>query len=142
MAVLPGQTVRVDFIGTLDDGAQFSNSYIVGEPFEFTVGSGTMLKAFEDAVCKLSPGEEVSIRIPCEQAYGVYDESLIETVPAHRFPEAESLPIGQYIVMGSNQGDIRMRVLKIEDGLIYFDHNHELAGEALNFEIKLVEVVG
>jgi FKBP-type peptidyl-prolyl cis-trans isomerase 2 len=37
---------------------------------------------------------------------------------------------------------MRVKVLKIEDGRIYFDHNHELAGKALNFYIKLVDIVG
>ena len=140
--VKDGQTVKVDFVGKLANGAEFSNSYLVGEPFQFTIGDGTMLKAFEDAVRALDVGGEVHVRIPFEEAYGPYDESLIERVPVSMVPNAENVPVGQFIVFETPEESIRVRVLKFEDGWIYLDHNHELAGEDLLFDITLVEVVG
>ena len=138
--VSAGDQVQVEFVGTLDDGSEFSNSYLVEEPFEFVVGSGEMLPAFERAVCALAPGEETNIRIPAEEAYGLYDESLVERVPVSMFPNAFKLPLGGYIEIPVGEEELRVKVLKIEDGWIYFDHNHELAGKALNFYVKLVEV--
>ena len=38
-----GQTVKVDFVGKLANGAEFSNSHLVGEPLRFTLGEGVML---------------------------------------------------------------------------------------------------
>ena len=138
--VQEGQKVKIEFVGTLDDGSEFSNSYLVEEPFEFIVGSGEMLPAFERAVCGLEPGQETQVRITAEEAYGLYDESLIERVPVAMFPNAFQLPIGEHIEIPVGDDEMRVRVLKIEDGWVYFDHNHELAGKALNFYIKLVEV--
>lgn len=137
-----GDQVRVHFVGTLDNGSEFSNSFLVEEPFEFIIGSGEMLPAFEQAVCGLKPGEETTVRIPAEQAYGNYDESLVEKVPVALFPNAFKLPVGEYIEIPVGDDEMRVKVLKIEDGRIYFDHNHELAGKALNFYIKLVDIVG
>lgn len=137
-----GQRVKVDFVGKLKNGAEFSNSYLVGEPFEFTVGDGTMLAAFEDEVRKLGVGEETSVRIPFAQAYGPYEESLIERVPVSLFPNAQDLPVGQFIVVETPEESLRVKVLKQEAGWVYLDHNHELAGEDLLFDIKLVEIVG
>jgi len=136
-----GDQVRVHFVGTLDNGSEFSNSYLVEEPFEFVVGSGEMLPAFERVVCTLKPGEETRVRIPAEEAYGAYDESLIEKVPVAMFPQAFKLPIGEYIEIPLGDDEMRVKVEKIENGWIYFDHNHELAGQALNFYIKLVDIV-
>lgn len=136
-----GEKVRVDFVGRLDDGAEFSNSYLVGEPFEFVIGSQTMLPAFEKAVSEMNPGESKTIRIPADQAYGAYDESLIEAVPVSSVPNASKLPQGGYVVFSTPSGDMRVRVLKVEGGNVYFDHNHELAGHDLTFDIKLLEVV-
>lgn len=136
-----GERVKVDFEGRLDDGAKFSSSYLVGEPFEFVIGTETMLPAFEKAVMEMLPGEERTIRVPATEAYGNYDESLIEKVPLSLFPNAEKLPVGQYIVIGAGDSEMRVKVLKVEDGEVYFDHNHELAGEDLTFDIKLLEVV-
>ena len=135
-----GQKVKVDFIGKLDNGAEFSNSYMVGEPFEFMMGDGTMLAAFEDAVRAMAVGDTVNVRIPCEKAYGPYDESLIERVPASMFPDAQNLEIGKFIVIDTPAESIRARFIKAEEGWLYFDRNHELAGEDLLFEITLVDV--
>ena len=122
-----GQKVKVDFIGKLDNGAEFSNSYMVGEPFEFMMGDGTMLAAFEDAVRAMAVGDTVNVRIPCEKAYGPYDESLIERVPASMFPDAQNLEIGKFIVIETPAESIRARFIKAEEGWLYFDRNHELA---------------
>ena len=141
--VKQGDLVHVEFVGTLDDGSEFSNSHLVDEPFEFVVGSGEMLPAFERAVCALQPGEETDIRIPAEEAYGLYDDSLVERVPVAIVPNAHKLPVGEYIEIPLNElEEIRVKVVKIEKGVVYFDHNHELAGKALNFHIELVEVKG
>lgn len=136
-----GERVRVDFEGRLDDGSKFSSSYLVGEPFEFVIGSETMLPAFEKAVTEMQPGEERTVRIPAAEAYGEYDTALIESVPAASFPHADQLPVGQYIVLGAGESEMRVKVLRVEDDQILFDHNHELAGEDLTFDIKLLEVV-
>lgn len=136
-----GEMVRVDFIGRLDDGAQFSNSYIAGSPLEVTIGAHEVLPAFEKALAEMAPGEQRTLRIPAEQAYGAYDESLVETVPRASIPHADKLPVGQYVVFGSPNGDIRVRVLEVTEDSVVFDHNHELAGQDLNFEITLREIV-
>lgn len=133
-----GWKVKVEFVGRLDNGAEFSNSHLVGEPLEFVVGDGDVLPAFEEAVCALAVGEEATVRIPFENAYGPYDESLVERVPISLVPNAQSLPIGGYVVFETPEESLRVRVLKQEDGWLYLDHNHELAGEDLTFDIKLV----
>ena len=53
---------------------------------------------------------------------------------------ARQLPVGSYIALSTPAGTMRVKVLKIEDGLIYFDHNHELAGKNLHFDIQLIAV--
>ena len=102
-----GQTVKVDFVGKLGNGAEFSNSYLVGEPFRFTLGEGTMLAAFEDAVRDMEVGQRIEVTIPVDEAYGPYDETLIERVPVARFPHAERLPVGNYIVVETPEDSLR-----------------------------------
>ena len=133
-----GQTVKVDFVGKLANGAEFSNSHLVGEPLCFTLGEGVMLAAFEEVVRAMDVGQRVEVRIPVDKAYGPYDESLVERVPVARFPHAESLPVGNYIVVETPEESLRVKVLGFKDGYVYLDHNHELAGEDLYFEIELL----
>lgn len=136
-----GQTVKIDFVGKLSNGAEFSNSHLVGEPFCFTLGEGTMLAAFEDEIRSMEVGEHKEVRIPMDKAYGPYDEGLIEKIPASEFPHAENLPVGNYIVVQTPSESLRVKVLGFKDGWLYLDHNHELAGEDLYFDIELLEAL-
>lgn len=135
-----GQTVLVHYTGRFDDGTIFDSSIRRGEPLRMVVGKKEMLSAFEEAVCKLGLHEEIDIDVPACEAYGAYDETRIETIPIESFPHAEQLPVGKHIVMPTPDGDIRVKVLKMENGLIFFDHNHELAGKNLHFNIRLVGI--
>lgn len=136
-----GDVVRIHCVGSLDDGSLFCDSRKAGEPFEFTVGSQTLLAALEEAVLDMEPGMTRKLRIPADKAYGPYDESLIEAIPKARFPGWERLPLGEYIEVQSTAGILRVRVASIDEELVRFDHNHELAGKDLTFDIELLEVV-
>jgi len=137
-----GRKACVHYVGTLADGSEFDNSYKRGQTLEFIVGARQVLPAFEATVLDMQAGEKRTVQIPAAEAYGVYDEGLVEQVPVDVFPNAEDLPVGQFIVFSAPTGPLRVKVLKIEDGLIHFDSNHELAGQDLTFQIELVSVPG
>jgi FKBP-type peptidyl-prolyl cis-trans isomerase 2 len=137
-----GRKVRVHCVGRLDDGSEFDNSYKNGRPLEFIVGSHQVIPGLDKAVSEMKVGEKRKVRVSAAMAYGAYNEDLVETVPVKDFPHAERLPIGDAIVLSTSEGQMRVKVLKIEDGLVFFDHNHELAGKDLDFDIEVVEVLG
>lgn len=136
-----GEKVRVHYVGTLEDGTEFDSSRRRGRPLEFTVGARQMIPGFERVVSEMGEGDRVSVTIPAAEAYGAYDESLVEAVPEAEFPRAARLPVGRYVTMPAPGGAARVRVDRIEDGVVYLDHNHELAGHDLTFDIELLEVV-
>lgn len=135
-----GERVRVRYTGILDDETMFDSSALRGEPFCFVVGAKTMLPAFEQAVSEMEIGEVRTVRIPADKAYGAYDGSLIEAIPEQSVPDAEGLPVGGYIVVSTAAGSARVKVAKRENGFVYLDCNHELAGKDLTFCIELVAV--
>ena len=63
MKVENGNSLKVHYIGTLNDGTEFDNSYKRGEPIEFQVGSGQLIKGFDDGVLGMSQGEKKTINI-------------------------------------------------------------------------------
>jgi FKBP-type peptidyl-prolyl cis-trans isomerase 2 len=137
-----GRRVSVHFVGRLDDGSEFANSYKGGGPLEFVVGAPHAIPGLDRAISDMGLGERRSVRIPAAEAYGAYSENLVERVLAKDFPGAERLPVGGHIVLSTPEGQMRVKVLGIEDGLVSFDHNHELAGRDLDLDIELVKVWG
>ncbi len=137
-----GKTVKVHYLGTLDDGEKFDSSYDRGEPIEFTCGGGQMIAGFDQGVMDMKLGEKKAIHIEPADAYGEVDESLVQKVPLEHIPNAENLPVGETIYMRDPLGrPMPVRVVEVADGFATFDMNHPLAGKALNFLIELVEIV-
>ena len=135
-----GQKVKTHYKGTLDDGTVFDSSYDRGEPIEFVVGVGQMIPGFDAAVLEMAVGDKKTVHIPSAQAYGDFRAELVENVPLEYIPNAEKLPVGEFIYMPMEDGQMaRCKVVKIENGVATFDLNHELAGKDLTFEIELVE---
>ena len=68
-----GDTVKIHYTGTLDDGTQFDSS-AGRDPLGFELGSGQVIPGFEKAVDSMTVGESKSVNIPAEDAYGPHHE--------------------------------------------------------------------
>lgn len=135
-----GKKVKVHYTGTLEDGTKFDSSLDRGEPLAFTCMAGQMIPGFDAAVKDMEQGETKTMVIPAADAYGEYNEELVQQVPVDRIPNGDKLPVGERVTMVGPSGPFPVLVKSIEDGIATFDMNHELAGKDLTFEITLVEV--
>ncbi|MEN8114692.1 MAG: peptidylprolyl isomerase [Actinomycetota bacterium] len=131
--VQDGDLVEVHYVGTLDDDTQFDSSRDRGAPFSFTVATGQVIPGFDDAVRGLQVGESRTVRIPAEEAYGEWSEDNVVEVP---YGESQSdVAVGDQVFLSNGQSAI---VLEVKSDTVVLDANHELAGEALTFEIELL----
>ncbi|MDH3755677.1 MAG: peptidylprolyl isomerase [Acidimicrobiia bacterium] len=133
-----GDTVAVHYVGSLDDGSQFDSSRERDEPLEFTVGSGQVILGFDDAVLGLSVGDVNTVTIAPDQAYGEVDPEAIIDFPIDDVPE-EFRVEGIQVVVGDG---IPATVIAVTADTVTIDANHPLAGQALTFEIEIVEIIG
>ena len=65
-----GDTVRVHYTGRLTDGTKFDSSVDRGEPLEFTVGVGQVIKGWDDGILQLTKGQKAVLTCPPAYAYG------------------------------------------------------------------------
>lgn len=65
-----GDKVTVNYIGTLQNGKQFDNSYTRGTPFTFTVGAGEVIKGWDQGLIGMKVGGQRILVIPSDLAYG------------------------------------------------------------------------
>ena len=135
-----GDTVRVHYTGKLDDGTQFDSS-AGKDPLEFSLGAGDVLPGFDSAVAGMAVGDSKSVKIAAEDAYGPRHEQLIQDVPREHLPDDMQPAVGMQLkAQGQDGQPIRLVVTAVAGQSITVDGNHPLAGQALNFDIELVEI--
>ncbi len=129
-----GDTVTVNYRGTLDSGQEFDSSY-GGEPLTFVVGSGQLIKGFDTAVRGLAVGEKKKFRLEPADAYGPRDEKMIFEVPLAQAPEG--IKAGDQVQLANGAP---ATIAEVNAEIVKVDANHPLAGQALTFEIEVVGV--
>jgi peptidylprolyl isomerase len=140
--VKSGDKVKVHYHGRLASGETFDSSE-GRQPLEFEVGSGMVIKGFDDGVTGMKVGDKKTINIPAESAYGEKNPDMLIEYPRSQFPENIELQIGTDLMMSSASGQqFQVKIADIKDDVVILDANHPLAGEELIFDIELVEIVG
>ena len=136
-----GDTVRLFYTGTLNDGTIFDLSSDE-EPLEFTIGGDQVIPDFEDAVVGMSPGDSKKFSIVADRAYGTHDPRLVFKVASDRFPPGVTPEVGQVFTVERQDGaPMRVSVVSIDVDGVSLDANHPLAGQDLTFAIELSEIV-
>lgn len=141
MTVKTGDRVKIEYTGTLDDGTIFDSSAEHGTPLEFEVGSGQVIKGFDDAILGMSQGEEKQFSISPSDAYGEHDPTLIQKVPREVFPTDAELVPGMLFEAGLPTGEkVPATITEVNGGIVSVDLNHPLAGKRLTFKIKIASI--
>jgi FKBP-type peptidyl-prolyl cis-trans isomerase 2 len=140
--VKKGDIVKIEYEGKLEDGTVFdSTARHNGELLEFEAGAGRMIKGFDDAVIGMKKGEEKTIRIRPEEAYGHVNPVLIQKLPRDQLPKEPEPKAGMMLVATMPGGEqIPTKIAKVEKDCIILDFNHPLAGKTLVFKIKVADI--
>ncbi len=139
MQVASQKVVTLDYTLTESQGQVVDQSQ--GGQFAYLHGSNNIIPGLENALEGKEAGEELSVTLEPEEAYGERDERLIQNVPKDMFPEeAEVAPGNQFQAQGPDGSPILLTVTAVQEQEVEVDANHPLAGETLNFAVKIVDV--
>lgn len=111
-------------------------------PFVYLHGAHNIIPGLENALTGKQAGDELEVTIPPELAYGLKDDNLLQQVPRSMFAGADE----EHIVPGAqfhaqtNAGMQTIVITAVNGDTITIDGNHPLAGETLNFKVKVLEV--
>jgi len=140
--VKSGDKIKVHYHGRLTNGETFDKSE-GREPLEFEVGSGMVIKGFDDGVTGMAVGDKKTINIPFLEAYGPRNPEMVIEMPKDRFPKDMEVEVGMPLSMSDGQGQqFQVVVAEVKEEIVILDANHPLAGEDLIFDLELVEIAG
>lgn len=135
-----GDQVAVHYTGKHTDGSVFDSS--VGRtPLDFKLGSGMVIKGFDDGVTGMAIGEKKTVIIPAIDAYGIHLPENMVTLERDQIPAHLELSLGSSLNMHQDGGQvIEVVITDLTETHVTLDANHPLAGKDLTFELELVGI--
>jgi len=138
--VKDGDLVKVHYTGKLEDGTVFDSSKD-REPLEVAMGKGRVIPGFEKGILGMAKGDNKTITLPPDEAYGQVRNDLIIEVKKADIPDNIEPKVGLNLQMKQTGGEvINLVVSEIGDETVTLDANHPLAGKTLIFDIEVVEI--
>ena len=135
-----GDKVKVHYQGKLRSGETFDSSQ-GREPLEFTVGSGQVIKGFDDGVKGMQVGDKKTLEINAEDAYGEKDQKNLIEFPRDQFPPDMVPEVGMQLMLSSGEGQqFPVTIAEVREDSVVLDANHPLAGQDLIFDIEMMEI--
>lgn len=107
-------------------------------PMVLAVGSSQLIPKLHDEIKGLEVGDKKTVEIPCEDAFGKRDPSLIKLIPMKEFKRQNIKPfVGMPLTLEGNPGVVRT----ISGGRVRVDFNHELAGKDIVYDLEIVDTI-
>ncbi|GAA6187886.1 peptidylprolyl isomerase [Litorivita sp. NS0012-18] len=139
-AIKSGDTVRIHYTGTLNDGTTFDSSE-GRDPLEFAVGSGQIIPGLDKALPGMAVGEKKTVTIAPEEAYGPVHPEAMQVVPRSEIPDDIPLDLGTQLQVQTPDGQgMVVTVANVTEAEVTLDANHPLAGKELTFDFEIVGI--
>ena len=122
-----------------DDQGQVIDSSEGKKPLAYLHGANNIVPGLEKALTGKSPGDTVEVTLTPEEGYGQYDARLIQNVAIRKLPQRKAAP-GMRFRLDTADGPRAFTVTSVKGDYAKLDGNHPLAGQTLNFKVKVVDV--
>lgn len=140
MLIEKNTVVSADFQLFDKDGKMIDSSEANG-PLVYLHGAEQLLPALEEALSGHEVGDELSVELTPEQAFGERMDALVDRAPRSNFPGVDHIEPGMRFQTQMEDGSqMVVTVTDVDDQWVTVDGNHELAGMDLRFELKVADV--
>jgi FKBP-type peptidyl-prolyl cis-trans isomerase SlyD len=139
MEIAAARVASIHYTLTNDAGQVLDRS-APDQPLRYFHGAGNIIPGLENALAGRSPGDRMTVDVAPEQAYGVRNDALVQTLPREAFQGIDRIEPGMQFQAQSGQGPVLVTVVEVNDDGVRIDGNHPLAGKALHFDVEVVEV--
>jgi FKBP-type peptidyl-prolyl cis-trans isomerase SlyD len=123
-----------------DDEGQVVDSSEGRDPLTYIHGTGQIVPGLEKQMEGRAVGDNFTADVTPEEGYGVHRAELMQEVPREAFQGVDDIQPGMQFQGRGAQGEINVTVTKVEDGKVFIDGNHPLAGKALHFAVEVSDV--
>ncbi|WP_135663044.1 FKBP-type peptidyl-prolyl cis-trans isomerase [Halorhabdus rudnickae] len=106
------------------------------EPRTIVIGEGHIFDPVEEDIIGKEVGDEGSVVVSATEAFGEYDDEEVQTISAEKIPEDDRYP-GAHVDVDGEHGHVET----IIGGRARVDFNHPLAGEDVEYEYEIIDVV-
>lgn len=109
------------------------------EPLSFEVGAGEVLPGLDEAVQEMERGEEQTVVLDPEEAFGHHSADEVLTFPREEIEKRSETNAeeGELVTTDTNETGW---IVDVTEDEVTVDFNHEFAGERLEFEIRVIDV--
>lgn len=137
-----GKCAYVHYKGGIK-GQEIVDDRSTGDPVKIVLGAGQVVPGIEDALSEMAEGEERTVVVPPEEAYGRHDPSGVQTYPRSMFAFGHELELGD-VFQWTNPASgmpIPVRVIEAHPDAVKVDFNHPLAERTLEYWLRIEKLV-
>lgn len=139
MQIANDVVVSIEYTLT-DDQGNVIDSSAGGEPLAYLHGAGNIIPGLEAALEGKVVGDAFKVSIAPADGYGEKNDDMLQQVPREMFQGVDVIEAGMQFHAQTDHGMQVITVAAVEGDLVTVDGNHPLAGQNLNFDVKVIEV--
>ncbi len=139
MQIAENTAVSIHYTLTNDQGEVLDSSK-GGDALVYLHGSGNIISGLEAALVGKKVGDKFNVRIEPKDAYGEVADDMVQIISKDMFEGIEQIEVGMQFHADVSYGSGVVTVVNIDGDNVTIDGNHPLAGEALTFDVEIIDV--
>ncbi len=140
MQIAANKAVSIEYTLTNEAGEVIDSS-VGGAPLAYLHGAANIIAGLEKALEGKQAGDELNVTVEPEEAYGEFRPELVAMLPRNMFEGVDELEVGMQFHASAPDGGMQIVTIRaLEGDEVTVDGNHPLAGQALTFQVKVIDV--